>query len=144
MTSDDSTLGDAERNAAFERLMYRRSLKQVVAFMNKALEKSAPSEEPNGEKRPVLEKKNQRGLKVRHSSKFHKTPNTKKKTKQLIKETGDYSLADVRPTRIKKDRPDAAPQEKKGRANKYSELRRNATAQRHRGLGSARKSPRCN
>lgn len=139
MADDGEGALDAERKANFEQAMYRRSLRRVVEFMNKTLEKPASADAARSRKSTSSE---WRATKVGRSPESYKTPNTKKKTKRLIKEAGDYSVADVRPTRIKKDKPREAPQERKGRVNKYSELKRNDTIKRRKDFRSAGKSPK--
>lgn len=125
-------------DSELEKMMYRSSLKQAVAFLNTTLPPHVDSEESEDlsvkqveEESPKERSKNRLGI--------YKVRNAKKKTKLIIKEAGEYAVTDIAPTRVKKALvSEQAPQGKKKRVNRFSELHYNDIKNKNKGKGKGK------
>lgn len=128
--------GQEDGRAHFEERLYRSSLKQVVDFLNTTLPPLSDTEESSHSATEEIKEK--KPVKIKKLG-IYKVRDTKKKTKALMQEAGEYSTFDVEPTRIRKSLKKEDPNAKKKRFNKFSELKYNDMVKKRKDLRAFKK-----
>ena len=100
-----------------ETRFYRSALKQTVQFLNSQLP-AVRAEQVQKEDGQRSSEPKQRG---EHRDQTYKSMSVKKTSRAMIEEVGGVSVADVRPSRVKKALKE--PEVREGRVNKYTARR---------------------
>ncbi|KAI5169418.1 hypothetical protein PAEPH01_0693 [Pancytospora epiphaga] len=135
MENNGQPMNTTEESIDFEKMMYRKSLKQVVIFMNDNLDKKVSDKEISPKEFPVENTKSQK-TPDRHLRGF-KTRDSKKKINQHISKRSHDNKKSERIT-VEQTTPTLSDKKRK-RVNKYSKMKYDDIVQKRKDKSATRK-----